>query len=88
MSFGVVQSGITTLKNNRNLLSKRKKLKNNLGNNSSKRLTDYNLPKSNPMVLKQLKEKIRLEHKKTTQKQLLVFCLVIIPLITLLIIYI
>jgi hypothetical protein len=54
MSFGVVQSAISSIKNNRNLISKRKKLKDSLGGYDAKEKSKFNFPEATPQMIKEL----------------------------------
>ena len=68
MNFGVGQSAIATIKNNRNLLSKRKRLKNTL---AGKRSEKYEAKTSNASSykLKVLKNRLQKEHEQIRIKQ-------------------
>ena len=83
MSFGVVQSAIVSIKNNRKLLSKRNKIKNTLSSSVIEK-TEYNLPKSTPETLNRIQEKIKHENKLRKQKRLLLIGFTSILLIALL----
>ncbi|WP_157503079.1 hypothetical protein [Mangrovimonas xylaniphaga] len=72
MSFGSMQGAITSINNNRKLLSKRDKLKNRLGGgNKSKKV--YEFPEASPKMLNGIKEKILLERKQRDLKIKIVF---------------
>lgn len=62
MGFGGVGSMNLVIKNNRNLLSKRKKFKTVLGSPSNK-VTEYNLPKSTPRQLNDIKLRLQSERR-------------------------
>ncbi|WP_298536068.1 hypothetical protein [uncultured Algibacter sp.] len=87
MSFGVVQSAIATIKNNRNLLSNRKRLKNTL---SSEKHEKYETKASNynTLSLKKLKNRLQNEHKQIRIKQLIIFGIMMLILISVFIYYI
>lgn len=61
MSFGVVQSAMSSIKGNRNLLSKRIKLKNTLSW-SDKRKLEFKTPNAKLNQLKRIREKLKQEH--------------------------
>ncbi len=63
MSFGVVQNAIVSIKSNRNLLSKRDRLKNTLSGSRLDRV-DYNLPKATPSMLLKIKTRLQEENKQ------------------------
>lgn len=86
MSFGVVQSAISSIKYNKSLLSKKNKLKNTLSGRKSKKFeskssdaTDYEL--------KKLRDKLKLEHKQIRVKQFLAVTLVMLILLAVFIYY-
>ncbi|ULC60432.1 hypothetical protein MBM09_05450 [Flaviramulus sp. BrNp1-15] len=86
MSFGVVQSAISSIKYNKSLLSKRSKLKNTLSGKKSKKFegkssdaTDYEL--------KKLRDKLKQEHKQIRVKQFLAVTLVMLILLAVFIYY-
>ncbi|WP_055446789.1 hypothetical protein [Lacinutrix mariniflava] len=81
MSFGAVQSAITSMKNNRNLLSKRDRLKKTLSGSEIKK-PEYNLPKSTPETIKRIKEKIIREDKLRKQKRILLIVIFSIILVS------
>ena len=81
MSFGVVQSAISSIKSNRNLLSKRGKLKNTLSSSESKKL-EFKSANASPYELKKLGKKLQQEHKKIRIKQLVVLSLIMLVLIS------
>jgi len=81
MSFGIVQSAIATMKNNRNLLSKRDRLNKTLSGSEIEK-PEYNLPKSTPEALKRIQEKMKRENKKRNQKRLVLVGLFTIVLIS------
>lgn len=81
MSFGAVQSAITSMKNNRNLLSKRDRLKNTLSGSEIEK-PEYNLPKSTPITLKKIEEKMTGENKLRNQKLILFMSFLVIIMVT------
>lgn len=83
MSFGAVQSAITSMKNNRKLLSKRERLKNTLSSSEVKK-TEYNLPKASPKTLKRIQEKMVSENKERKQKRLILIGFITVFLISIL----
>lgn len=78
MSFGVVQSAIVTIKNNRNLKSKRKDSKSLDGSYSEVKMKEF--PKATPEMLETIKVKLQKERKQRLIKQIVV-CSIIIMLI-------
>jgi hypothetical protein len=64
MSFGVVQTMITTLKNNEKMRSKRDKFKRSVGGFSRTGKPEYDFPKATPKMLNDIKDKLRKEHKR------------------------
>ena len=81
MSFGVVQTMITSLKNNRNQLSKHDRFKNAKGHYRNNK-TEFNFPEATPEELERIKEKIRRENKQLRRKQLIVLGIVLVILIS------
>lgn len=81
MSFGVVQSAMTTIKNNRNLLSKRKRLKNTL---AGKKSDKYEAKASNASIyqLKVLKKRLQKEHEQIRIKQFTAIIFLILILLS------
>ena len=76
MSFGVVQSAITSMKNNRKLLSKRKESKVLDGNYANVGLKDF--PKATPKALQSLKEKLQREQKQRTVFNTVLFASIVV----------
>lgn len=78
MSFGVVQTMITTLKNNKKLLSKRHKQK-SLGGfkDYDKEKELFNFPKSDPKKVEVYRQRFLLEKKKRQFIQIIIYCLVL-----------
>jgi radical SAM superfamily enzyme YgiQ (UPF0313 family) len=80
MSFGVVQTMITSLKNNKNQLSKYDRFKNAKGHYGNNK-TEFNFPKATPEELKLIKEKIQRENKQLRRKQYIIvsvlFCIIL-----------
>lgn len=67
MSFGSVQSAITSLKNNRKLLNKRNRSKKGLSFEVGKN-AEFNTPVATPKQIKKLREKLKQENKKRNIK--------------------
>ena len=63
MSFGVVQTMITTLKNNENLRSKREKFKRRYGHNSFQEKPEYDFPEATPEYLEEIRKKLKKENQ-------------------------
>ncbi|MEJ2113467.1 MAG: hypothetical protein P8X62_07200 [Flavobacteriaceae bacterium] len=75
MSFGVVQSAITSMKNNRSLLSKKDRLKNTLSSSIDKNKPVYS--KSTLRMLHHIKQRLKEERRNRLLKIILVFGFVI-----------
>lgn len=63
MSFGVVQTMITTLRNNDNLRSKREKFKKKYGKNISIEKPEYDFPEATPEILNAIRKKIKKDNQ-------------------------
>jgi len=63
MSFGVIQTMITTLKNNEKMRSKREKFKRTFGSNSSNKKPEYDFPEATPEVLNEIRYRLKKENK-------------------------
>lgn len=72
MSFGAVQSMISSLKNNEKMRSKRTKFKKTLGGNNSIEKTEYNFPEATPEMLKKLRERLQKEQRHQSIKQFII----------------
>lgn len=81
MSFGVVQTMITTLKNNEKMRSKRDKFKKTLGGYGKNEKVEYNLPKATPKQLQEIKTRIKRENKIMWIKVVLLSTVIIIALV-------
>lgn len=81
MSFGVVQTMITTLKNNEKMRSKRDKFKKTLGGYGKNEKVEYNLPKATPEQLQEIKIRIKRENKIMWIKVVLLSTVIIIALV-------
>ena len=57
-----------------------------IGRKSKKEKTEYNLPKSSPEVLSDIREKLRLQNNKTRTKQFIICTVLVIVIIISLII--
>lgn len=81
MSFGVVQSAMTSINNNRNLLSKRKRLKNTLaGKRSEKYITKAS--NASEYQLKKLKKRLQKENEQIRTKQLITITFLMVILLS------
>lgn len=85
MSFGVVQSAISSIKNNRNLISKRKKLKDSLVGYYAKEKSKFNFPEATPQMIKELRMRLIKENKQRRLKQFLLLGVILIGLVIILI---
>ncbi|GGG41139.1 hypothetical protein [Bizionia arctica] len=81
MSFGAVQSAISSLKNNRNLVSKRKKLKNGLVKMEGAESIVFE-HKASPEKLNELRLRLQKERKERRLKTLIIFSIFMLLLIT------
>jgi len=70
------------IKNNRNLLKKRKRLVNTLGGYDPSKKTEYDFPKSNKRILRAVREKVLRENKEILKKRIILFSFLIVLLIT------
>ncbi|MCF7560966.1 hypothetical protein L3X39_09995 [Sabulilitoribacter multivorans] len=87
MSFGVVQSAISSIKYNRSLMSKRGRLKKPLlASNKSKKL-ELKSNEATTFELKMLRDKLRQEHKQIRVKQFTALTIVMIILISVFVYY-
>jgi hypothetical protein len=84
MSFGVAQNAIATIKSNRNLLSKRGRLKNTLSGFGEGK-TEYNLPKATSKELLGIRKRMQLEHRHRRVKQIILFSVLMTAIILILI---
>lgn len=81
MSFGVVQSAITAIKNNKGLMSHRDKLKNTLSGKSRSKLEfEHSATKED---LKQIRLRLQSEHKQKRLKIIIVFGVLMVAVLTL-----
>ena len=87
MSFGIVQSAISSLKSNRNLLSKRDRLKNTLSVSNKSIKLILKSKEATSYELKKLQSKLREEHKQIRVKQVIALSIVMIILISIFIYY-
>lgn len=76
MSFGVVQSAIASIKSNRNLLSKRNKLKNTLTTKKEEKL-EFKSPDATYYELELLRKKMQKENKRIRIEQIIVFIIIV-----------
>ncbi len=83
MSYGAVQSAIAAMKNNRNLLSKRKRGKGLEGGYNHQNV-EFNLPEATPEILESIRLKTKSENKKRMVKRLIVLGAFVFVLFTLL----
>ncbi|MEC3907124.1 hypothetical protein VOI54_08835 [Tamlana sp. 2201CG12-4] len=86
MSFGVVQSAISTIRNNRNLLPKREKLKNKLSGKEGKPF-EAKVADASPLELKRIRDKLQKEHREIRIKQLVFVAVIMLILISVFIYY-
>lgn len=84
MGFGSAQGMRVVIKNNRNLLSKRKDKKKEYGSYKNKK-TEYNLPKATPQKLQEIRLRMQRENSQRRIKQVVVLSLALISIISALI---
>lgn len=86
MSFGgATQAMITALKNNKQLLNKRKSLKDNMGGYSNgNNPVEFKTPNANAYELSKLKRKLQKENKKVLNKRITLLIVFLIILISVL----
>ncbi|UKM66267.1 hypothetical protein GSB9_02848 [Flavobacteriaceae bacterium GSB9] len=68
MSFGVVQSAISSIKNNRSLLSKKDKFKNMLSAKNANKL-EFKTANASSYELKKLRDRLRKENRRIKLKR-------------------
>ncbi|PWH81664.1 hypothetical protein DIS18_13360 [Algibacter marinivivus] len=86
MSFGVVQSAISSIKSNRNLLSKRSRLKNTLSAGKSKKII-FKKSYISDYELKKLSDKLKEEHRRILIKQVMVVSFIMLILLSIFLYY-
>ena len=81
MGFGSVGYMNTVMKNNRNLLRNhsREKFKRSTSTLRSEKVA-YNLPKSTPQSLRQIREKMKFENERLEKKKTIVFLIIVMTL--------
>jgi hypothetical protein len=82
MGFGSSGSMNVVMKNNRNLLKKRKRLVNTLGGYDPSKKTEYDFPKSNKRILRDVREKVKRENKEIFIKRIILFSFLVVCLFT------
>ena len=80
MSFGVGQSAMSSIKNNRNLVSKRDRLKNKLFVNKRNKL-EFKAEEISPYELKRLGKKLKRENINSLIKRYIVVTLIMFILV-------
>ena len=80
---GSMMAMINSIKNNKNLLSKRKDKKGLSGSYSGVKLKEF--PKATPEELKRIQEKVQLENRLIRNRQLMVFGILLAIIIVLII---
>jgi len=85
MSFGVVQTMITTLKNNEKMRSKRDKFKRPLKSRYPKTKPEYNFPKATPEMLRSIRERLIKENKIRMTKVIILTIILFSALIVLIV---
>ena len=87
MGFGGYGSVNIVLKNNKNLLRKRKHFETSLGGYSKTEKPVYKFPVSTPHKLRSIKERLERENKQRQLKQIIVVSIIYIMLISAFIFY-
>ena len=64
MSFGAIQHMVTSVKNNSNLLNKRKRFEKGMGLSSSKVKKETSFPSATPDQIRKLREQLQAENKR------------------------
>lgn len=82
MGFGGSGSMNVVLKNNKNLLNKRKKFRKTLGGYGNEEKTEYDFPKAQSHTIRRLKERIKYENEQILKRRIIVFIAISIILIT------
>ncbi len=83
---GAMMAAIHSLRNNKNLRSKRKDKSFGFVSNSTEK-TEYNLPTATPEKLEEIKMRLQDENKKRRIKQLLLLGCTLLTIISILIYY-
>ncbi|WP_435134102.1 hypothetical protein [Formosa sp. A9] len=73
---------ITSLKNNRNLLSKRKSLKDSMGSFEKRGPVIFKTKNASPVVLKRLRTRLKEENRRVNIKQIVALSLFLILLVS------
>ncbi len=77
MGFGGAHTMGVVLKNNRNLLRKRKKFQKSIGGYDNSIKTEYTFPKATRNGLNQIKNRLQREQKERIKKRVVVFTVLI-----------
>jgi hypothetical protein len=87
MSFSVVQSAMASMKANRNLLSKKGKLKNTLTSSNIEKV-QFKVKDASKKQLQIIKEKIQKENRQIRNKQLIILSIIMLIIISIIVFYI
>jgi hypothetical protein len=87
MSFSVVQSAMASMKTNRNLLSKKGKLKNTLTSSNIEKV-QFKVKDASKKQLQIIKEKIQKENRQIRNKQLIILSIIMLIIISIIVFYI
>lgn len=74
------------IKNNRKLLPKRDRFKRTFGKYSNDKKPEYNFPKAQAHVLRQIRERLIEERKQRTKKRVILFMFLVMSIVTVLMI--
>jgi len=77
MGFGGSAAAMNAaMKNNRNLLKKRKRLKDNLGGYSISEKPEFDFPEATPQVLRAIQERLLLENEILRRRRIIAFIVI------------
>lgn len=81
MGFGgSAQSMITIIKNNKNILSKRKKFKRSPGGYTHNEKPEFDFPEATPQMLKEIRLRLKNERKQVLIKRFIVLIILVTAL--------
>jgi len=83
MGFGGSAAAMNVvMKNNRNLLKRRKKLKDTLGSYARSEKPEFDFPEATPQVLTGIRERLLLENELIRKRRIIAFVTILSVLIT------
>ena len=81
MPFG--ESFLTTIKNNKSImLDKSRRFRKTSGGFDWSKSQQFDFPKATPQELKRIREKLKREHRQTRVKQISIFCIIMLIVIS------